>query len=110
MYTANEFMDIVHKRGIRGTKKVIQQWLMDHPKDTYTEDDIIDFYYASETPTLRRHIVSGLTEDGQNKCSMSAMGNSEPDPLWEIRHNYNIIETISERIRKEKEEGKRCTR
>ncbi len=71
--TAEEFTRSVKLRGYPGKKKLIDSYLAAHPKDDYTEDDLIDYYYASQSRPVRRYHINGLCADGQDKFSPSNM-------------------------------------
>lgn len=101
VYTQEEFIRAIKLRGMISRKSVLADYLARHPKQVYTEDDLMDYYYETEKNPVR-HSVHGLASDGQNLFSASNMRNSGPDPLWEINRNYRIADMADERFRQKK--------
>lgn len=71
--TAERFAQSIRLRGYPARKAQIEKYISEHPKDSYEEEDLIDYYYCSQHHVLRRYAINGLCADGQDKYSPSNM-------------------------------------
>lgn len=71
--TAEEFVRSIKLRGLPGRKTLINTYIAEHQKESYDEDDLIDYAHYAEPHYLRRYAIKGLCADGQNKYTASNM-------------------------------------
>ncbi len=85
-------MHAIKLRGLPSKRDKIENYLVSHPKDTYDEDDLIDYAHSNPTEYIHFGKRLGKCADGQDWNSPGIKRNGGPDPLWEINRIYNAMD------------------
>lgn len=104
-YTPEQFVRSIKLRGYPGRKQDIQKYLEEHPKQYYSEEDLIDYYYQHSGAHIGGRTRPNLCADGQDSHSPSAMKNSTPNVLNEINWQNRLNDKAEEEFRRKEKEN-----